>query len=290
MSEPDLNSTRREWLGGLLSGGFALGALAAPSAPGATSAEGAAPGPAVRFASPRAEREAVIRVTASLRDVLSPWWYTGVVYGLRPGEQPRKLVRFEGCEIYRFVPQGDGVHFQTARTSSFFKDLDTGEVLERWTNPYTGKVVGVRANLLGGTGSKMVWSDAGLEPQFRRANGEALPSGGPQPLRVTWTPYGKWVWMRHDRVYPPGRPPPAGESSAMLVERRDLDDAQRPSAPALFSSTYMAPWLSWMDMAGQAGHTIWHADGLKLDRIDDMPAAFLDRLRRLHPGQLEVTL
>ena len=40
--------------------------------------------------------------------------------------------------------------------------------------------------------------------------------------------------------------------------------------------------------AEQPGHTIWHADGLKLSRVEELPSAFLDRVRRLHPQQLDL--
>ncbi len=76
----------------------------------------------------------------------------------------------------------------------------------------------------------------------------------------------------------------------MLVERRDLENRRLKSVPALFSSTYMAPWLGWMGMQGQPGHTIWHADGIKLASVEELPEAYLERIRRLHPGQLEVSL
>jgi hypothetical protein len=262
-------------------------------AAGGSSLAATAGGPAalpVTFTDARTERLAVMRVSGASDDRKIPWWYTGYIYGMRPGEQPRKLVRFEGCEIYRFFAQPDGTVAQTARTTSFFQDIESGAVLERWNNPYTGVTVDVRANLLGGSGGRVVWSDAGLDPQYRTPGGQPIPSGGPQPLRVTWTPYGKWVWMRQDRVYPPGVPPPIGECSAMLVERRDLQNRRLKAIPALFSSTYFAPWLGWMGMQGQPGHTIWHADGVKLAGIDELPAAFLERIRRLHPGQLEVSL
>ena len=272
--------SRRE----LLSAAAVLG-VALPSAPaGAKASRGVGP---IRFADRRAEMLAMIRVQADVAGRIAPWWYTGYIYGMRPGEQPRKLVRFEGSEINLFTPQADGTFVQTGRTTSFFSDIDSEQVLESWVNPYTGATVAVRANLLGGAG-RAVWSEAGIDPQFGPAiaAGGAAPTSSPQPLHITWTRYGSRIWVRHDRAYPPGMPAPIGESSTSLIERRDLDNHRLTSIPALFASTYMAPWPTWMGMQGQPGHVIWHADGLKLDRIEDLPAPYLDRLRRLHPQQL----
>jgi len=74
----------------------------------------------------------------------------------------------------------------------------------------------------------------------------------------------------------------------MLFERQHIANTRLTAIPGLFSSTYVAPWLGWMGMTGQPGHTIWNADGLKLSRVEELPLAFLDRVRRLHPQQLDL--
>jgi hypothetical protein len=284
-----MDVSRRDLLTHSALGALALGGGIAPPALGAlrVAAAGRRDDEAPRFASAREEMRAVIRVQGDLTGRAAPWWYTGYIYGMRPGEAPRKLVRFEGCEINVFAPQPDGSFVQTGRTTTFFQDPDSGAFLEQWDNPYTGERVAVRANILGGRGGRSIWSDAGIEPRFGMG-GEAAGQAAvePQKLHVRWTVYGSWVWMRHDRVYPPGLPQPLAESSSSLVARRDLLERRSSSAPALFSSTYMAPWPAWMLMQGQPGHVIWHADGLKLRAIEELPAGYLERARRLHPEQL----
>ncbi len=260
----------------------AAGAVApslAPAAAGTKRAAGPKSEP-VRFAGAREELDAFVRVMGHRGGQLSPWWYTGYIYGVRPGEEPRKLVRFEGCEAYRFRRREDGAWVQTARTLTFFQDVETGAVLERFDNPYTGQAVDVRVNLLGGNG-QVVLSEAGATLEFK-----GRPPLGPLPHRTSWTPYGGWVWMRTDRPYPPGLPQPIAESSAMLVERRHLADTKSDSIPALFSSSYLAPWLAWMQMPGAPGHTMWHADGVKIGSLDELPDAYRERAERLHPGHL----
>lgn len=237
-------------------------------------------------------REAMLKLIAVLGDLngrQAPWWYTGYIYGLRPGEEPRKLVRFEGTEINLFTPGAGGTFSQTARTTTFFSDPESEQILDTWINPYNGKSQVVKANLLGG-GGRLLWSDEGLLPQFgASALGGASSALKPTPLSVRFVSYDRWVWVRNDRVYPPGLPQPLGESSTTLVQLRDLQNRRLSNIPGTFSSTYMARWPTWMGMQGEAGHVIWHADGIKLRTTDDLPAAFLDRVRRLHPKQLIVT-
>lgn len=266
--------SRREMLGGALLGGALAGSLAS------TKAASAPPAAPVKFASARDEWMTVMRVQGNADGSISPWWYTGFIYGVRANEAPKALVRFEGCEMYRFTPKPDGSFAQTGRTTTFFQDIDSGEVLDTWLNPYTGKTVKVQANLLGGA-AKMIWSDAGQQPVW-----PDKPRPAPTPHRIFWTEYGDHVWMRHDRVYPPGVPQPIGESSSTLVARSDLA-SKASSIPALFSSSYIAPWPRWMQMTDNSGHVMWHADGIKLTAIEDLPKPYLDRVRREHPNQLD---
>ncbi len=67
-----------------------------------------------------------------------PWWYDGTIYGVVAGENPRPLVRFEGMELYwmRHLPGGD--YELIGNTVTFFRDVDTGQMLDRFRNPYTG--------------------------------------------------------------------------------------------------------------------------------------------------------
>jgi hypothetical protein len=240
------------------------------------------------FPTPRDEMRAVIRVMGDLAGAQTPWWYTGDIFAVRPGEHPLKLVRFEGCEIYRFVAKEDGTWVQYARTTSFFHDAITGKLLTRWTNPYTQTVVDVRPNRIG-KGGRMIWTAAGRDPQVITSSGHSAPSGGPQALKVTWVTLADEVWMRSDNAFPPGMPVPFSECSAMLVSRKDLTSARRSAIAARFSSTHISPFLGWMGMKGIDGHTVWHADGRKLEHVDQLPAAFRARIQALDPTQLEVT-
>ncbi|MEZ5566700.1 MAG: hypothetical protein R3F24_14850 [Gammaproteobacteria bacterium] len=41
---------------------------------------------------------AMLRMQARLDDKDAPWWYFGRIYGLRPGQPPIPLVRYEGLD------------------------------------------------------------------------------------------------------------------------------------------------------------------------------------------------
>lgn len=271
---PGAPLSRRELLG--IAG--AAGALLAVSGQSASAKAGASESGAT-FESPADELDALVRVLGDRSGRAAPWWYTGYIYGVRPGEEPRRLVRFEGCEINVFTPHGAGTWHLSGATTSYFQDPSSEAVLEEFVNPYTNERLPMKPNLLGGSGHT-VYSSAGVQPRWKM-----LPDIPPQPLAVRWVRQANWVWMRHDRVYPPGLPQPIAEVSTTLIERRALQ-RRSDAIPALFSSSHISPWPRWLNMAGQAGHTLWHADGVKLRSIEELPPAFLERTRRLYPQQL----
>jgi hypothetical protein len=259
--------------------GFILGTLGA-LALGPTAVRAAGAG--FDVADPAQALAAMLRIQGRLDGRDAPWWYFGRIYGMVGESAPRLLVRFEGLEIMRLTPAAPGEYAATGVTTSFFQDPATKEVLETFANPWTGRTNTVTPNLIGGTANPITfYSASGVRPA-RVAPADWKPDG----LHLTWDFHGEHAWLAHDRVYPPGIPQPMGESSVARARLADLGDAARAFVPASFSSTYFAPWPKWMEMAGQPGHVIWHADGVKLDSVAELPPAFRARVEKLFPERL----
>jgi hypothetical protein len=225
----------------------------------------------------------MLRMQGRLDNKDSPWWYFGRIYGLLPGQAPVPLVRYEGLEIMRLTKTPEGEYAATGVTTSFFMDWRTKAVLDVFANPVSGRTNQVKPNLIGGKpgAAAAFYSAKGVRPG-RLAAADWRPDG----LHLSWDSYGDDIWLSNDRTYPPGLPQPMGESSVSRARRADLHDLERPFVPASFSSTYFAPWPAWMDMQGQPGHVVWHADGLKLESVDRLPAHFRRWMDQRHPERL----
>ncbi|MEZ5566699.1 MAG: DUF1838 family protein [Gammaproteobacteria bacterium] len=171
----------------------------------------------------------------------------------------------------------------TGATTSFFLDWDSKAPLDTFSNPVTGRVNQVKPNLIGGKpgAAAAYYSHRGVRPG-RVAAADWKPDG----LRLSWDEYGDDLWLSSDRTYPPGLPQPMGESTVSRAKQADLANKNLRFVPASFSSTYFAPWPAWMDMQGEAGHVVWHADGVKLESASKLPGRFRGWMEQRYPDRL----
>lgn len=225
----------------------------------------------------------LVRMQGSLREEDVPWWFTGVIFAVTGHDQtPRPLVRFEGLEVYWFQHVADGYRLG-GHTVTFFRDFATFQYLYEFRNPWTGRTDVVRPAVQGGNLAFHYGVD-GIWPV--RLSGEPLGTPVPQPLWVQWHALGEHVWLQHQTIYPPGMPPMHGQRQSMFVSRRDFVNRRIAALPAAFSATVFMGWLKWMDMQDHPGHVIWHASGVKLRSIADLPAEYRARVEREYPERL----
>jgi hypothetical protein len=224
---------------------------------------------------------ALVRITASLDEQDVPWWYDGTIFGIVGEQAPRPLVRFEGMEIYwmRHLPGGD--YELTGNTVTFFRDLETGAMIDAFENPYTGEVNAVTPAVQGGgPGRGFNYSVKGIRPtRFVELMEE-------RPLIMDWSFARDMAWLHNQTVYPPGMPPPRAQRQTMFAPRDLFVDEQIRRLPTVFSSTVFMPWLKWMNMGERPGHVVWHASGVKLNTIDELPTEYRQRADKEFPEHL----
>ena len=272
--------SRRECLAGAAATG--LGLAAAPAAVVAEAARGV--GRAMPdLADPEAALRTMVRMQGSLREEDVPWWFTGVIFAVTGDtETPRPLVRFEGMEIYWFRHVTDGF-ILGGHTVTYFRDFATGEFLKEFDNPWTRRKETVKPAVQGGNlGFK--YSRDGIQPV--RLDGTPLGPAPVGPFRPQFHQAGGHVWLQHQTVYPPGMPAMHGQRQTLFADAADVADPRLAALPATFSSTVFMGWLKWMDMTGIPGHVVWHASGVKLRSLDDLPTDYRERAMREFPERM----
>jgi hypothetical protein len=280
MTQTPRSINRRSWLAGSLILGAGVGA---ESSSAISSAAVAVAGSEPDTWRSDEQLRNLVRMQGSLLEEDVRWWFTGVIFGVRgEGETPRPLVRFEGTEVYWFSHRGDD--FQLGgHTVTFFRDFETGEFLYEFINPYTGKRESVKPAVQGGN-LGFAYTRQGIWPV--RLDGTPLAEPVKKPLRVQWHEMGPHIWLQHQTVYPPGMPAMHGQRQTIFAQRDALRDPRQNSVPASFSSVVFMNWLKWMDMKDQPGHVIWHASGVKLQSMDQLPRAYRDRAEKEYPDRL----
>lgn len=217
---------------------------------------------------------AFAKVRGSLVDNEEVLYYaTGTIYGFVNGERDKPLLGFEMYNIARLKNTGENSYELLTREVGLYKDLKTGEILDKWTNPYTEEEVDVLH----------VWNDPVnqkfvLEGKYGKWGVNHTKLGEdkicmnadvfliyPSPLKVADYPDNSQADMYE-----------AAELFQFFFSEKDINNPDLKNVPAEISWTRIGPWLPWMKMGQTPGNMVYQCSGYKLNEsdYDTMPAAF----------------
>lgn len=188
------------------------------------------------------------RCSTDAANVYTEW--SGSVYAFVPQERQRKLFNIIGMNVARCLKNRQGQWFITSRELNFYLDPQTGQVLDRWTNPWTGEVVPV--------------VHVANNPVQNTFEGETpVVIDGANVTFVLDIPLTYPNVLAGDRQfqdYSPEALYQAGEFFKFTVPLRMVTNSSVATAP-LVSSTWMriGPWLPWMKMKGKPGQLVYSA-------------------------------
>lgn len=211
-------------------------------------------------------------------DIDNPQFYfwSGAVYGRRSGEKDLHLFNVQGvnpraCRFHYDESRGGRGYQAAARELMLYLDPVTNNVLDTWSNPYTGETVDV---------IQMVNDPASMSaPKF-----PLKEDGNPAPFRLNWRDMG--THLVADRVRPFFRDDPMGgdyqdyvggkyqvlEMSGFFVAKRDVQAYKEGNMiPYVASWTRISPWLPWMKMGGREGMIVLSSQGRSTRSFDDLP-------------------
>jgi Protein of unknown function (DUF1838) len=237
-----------------------------------------AEGEKMEFDSPHDELHAFMKLKGGVRDEAWPLRYFGVIHAQFPDGATRALIGFEGLEHTRFIPQADGSFNMIESMVTYFTDLATGDYISTFANPITGRSNDVVSNYA--AGESYNFSATAITPLF----GDYTDPGTGMGLR--WFRSADRVWVQYDRTYPDVWGKPASELITFEGRAEDVLDPDVSGVEAAFSSTTILPWFKWLEMGDTPGWTLWHANGLKVRSLDDLPRRLLAQLAKHHPQAL----
>ena len=174
-------------------------------------------------------------------------------------------------------------------------DPDTREVLESFSNPYTGTVNKPRHQAAMVSPALHITPEQTINTQF------SWPDGVFRDMRVR-PPIisGDTIWFNDDILFfkPAGLDGedipaflPKGEmaQTELVTYQASLSDVQNPdlvSAFATYTINAHIPWHGWMDMGDRPGGILSRYMGRKLETLDEIPARLRDHINRDYPDYL----
>jgi len=249
------------------------------------SASSAAADPLYDLDVPEQALEALVKMRGDLRGAEAAWYWTGTIWAMVSGEENRPLFAYDGFSMARFEKHDAGYRMLN-REAGVYRDLATGEILERWHNPYLGREVRV------------------LQRLNDHVNVDILREGRFSILSVPTTVLGGDVWWRLDMFFL--RPSPilrkdyplhvqsdlyqGAELTMYHARRADLDDPGLTSAPAEVTFARISQWEPFMEMGNRPGQMVFHAAGRKLAggaaELEQLDPRFFRHLAGSHPEYL----
>lgn len=199
------------------------------------------------------------------------FWWKGGAYSRVPGERDRHLFNVEGmnirqCGTVRDPQRGEGYRL-VSREILLYLDIETGEPLARWKNPWTGRenevmhvandpVNGSPTFPIGADGAPAKWRGTSMKGRIW-TSGE-VPLFYKNPLGGDFQEYVGGDYQ-------------AMEMLTMFGYERDvLDASKREVTDLTISWARTSNWLPWMEMGDRVGMMIFTTVGKRLAKAEDL--------------------
>lgn len=257
----------------LLAGSAALGTAMLPM--GLRAADG------LDLNDPLDRLTALVKLRGSLDGSMVMWWMKGVRFGVVDDVVTPLFGMLIGS--FQTVKPMPGKGYQLNMLEmSYFTDLETGKVLDTFTNPYNGNVCEVPEQRLGPY--PVLLSPTGVVlpdvPPFDKV--DLTTRVGPAVIN------GDDVWIRDDSTIKvdSDHPMMGKHTYNELVTYRgklsDINNPDLPSAPADIMFQSVTSWREWLQAEDVGGHTTGRATGTKITRLEDFPSEYLAAARERH--------
>ncbi len=226
---------------------------------------------------------ALVKLRGSIDGTLVFWWLRGIRYGVI-GAEVTPLFQTNAASIQRFEAQDDGSYMATFLEASYYTNIETGELLNEWRNPYTNKLNKVESILLGPVKNRLTVDGMSAPEDPPGVTMEMSSHIGPAVV------VGDDIWIKADTkaeiVTKDGSRPTyhGNDLSTYQGRKSEVEDESRPSAAATVHYQSATDWRSWMGLENVSGHLMARAVGRKVQSADEFPQEYLALVEREHPG------
>ena len=235
---------------------------------------------------PRRALEIYRKMRFALHEEPIYWWIRATKYGLVDSELI-PLYQMEIASFFKVIATDDDSFTTKSLEIVYSTNVETGELLEEWTNPYTKEVVPVHHTPIGPSTIRYTVEGQELPTELPGATLESSKEFGP-----LWFE-GDAVWLRDDatalvtQLDGKSKPFRVYDWSTYSSPIAAVEDPGSPSAPCNNSFTAISDWQRWMAMEDQPGNLVSRGFGQKVSQFEQLPTAFRTLLRQAHPAIAE---
>ena len=215
------------------------------------------------------------------------WWYSGRLWGQPQNDKGTNLFAVEGFSFNRMARRTNGELQQIMEECGFWKDPDSGELLDDWINP------------LNGLPCKAAHFRSRQDLTFS-ADGKVIDAGRFEGYLTQPTISGPTLFISEILLgaFPSSRKPgedpltyggPVRTTTSLVTYTLDADKVLADN-PGFVASTMhfqsMSNWYPWMRMGRTHGHMMFELSGRKLSSLDEIPTDLRGILDERRPGFL----
>lgn len=225
---------------------------------------------------------AMVRIMGRTDGGVGIRWSDGVLSGVVEQETTQILGVCQ--QIFtRFKARDDGSYDATYLELVYFTDLESGEVLEEWDNPYTGRVTQVPAQVLGPSRFYLPLDLHVVNEPFPMEGIENTHWLEPLPLSTEDVMFNE----RIDSYVPPmvegGAPLKFHEVFSFRAPRQALEDDSLTSVPATIDKVNVISWRPWMDMDEIDGVSMSRGAGRAITDYGALPEHLVKKNEEFFP-------
>lgn len=215
-----------------------------------------------------------MRGNADGSDTFADWHVT--VFIVEPGKRAQPVFRLDGFNVGRSVKNADGSYQWLSREVAYYRDLKTGQIMDKWENPITVKTNDVLHVINDPVNS--VFSPARWNLPWRVKGDDVMvqmdvPLAYPNPLLPADFPEESSGPMYF-----------ATEHFLFFAKMADFDNATLSSVPSTYAWTRTGPWLPWMKMGQRPGYVLYSGTGKKLKSAAELDPVVREYTQKNYPA------
>lgn len=239
---------------------------------------------AIDLNAPENRMTALMKIYGAIDDRVCFGYVVGTFYGF-VDQQLLPLFGILASTFNRYQQRPDGTYEGRALEIAYLTELETGERLTSFKNPYTGETLtdirtnrfGPRPILVGPTSAERL-PVPGVDRQVKQRL---------LPFRIV----NDTVWLVEEiqASFVPDGGAPLKTTSVTNYGAR-LSDVLNPDLKTVSTEVSYADttdWMPWMNMAGMPGMIMGNATGRTVSSIDELPPKHQELTREIYPDVLE---